>query len=828
MHIYDVKIDGMSNPIGIDNKKPVLSWKISSDKRNVFQTSYRIIVSKNKDCTAGDCWDSGIVLSSRSFSVPYEGKELEADTRYYCRISAEVNNKIIQSEIGMFTTALLGGKFKGNWISIEKDKIETAPLVRKSFNARDIVSATMYVFSYGWYELYVNGNRFDERMFVSHYSEYKDKLFYDVYDLTDKLNDGENVVGLMIGNGYNHNANRFMNHWKGKKRFIAFISIHKHDGSVEYIGSNSDWKFTIDSPVLKNHIYNGEFYDARKEICNWSTPKFDDSKWEFTELIEEKNYIFKHIPTPAIRISEIFNPKKVYKLKNGSYIVDFGQNMAGFVGFSLHGNRGDSITIKHAEEIRLLSDGEYGLDVFTNRYAGATDTYIFKGLERETYHPHFTYHGFRYAEITGMAEEPKIGNLYACAVHTAFDGEAVFKTDNDLINKLYNNAVWSIRSNNLSYSSDCAARDERTPCAMDLMTYQDAALYCADMQSYFRRWLFRTSECDAKYKFPSWDGQSILMTKLLYLHCGDIEILKEMHENNAWRMNKYISQWPDARIKGKDDVSFGDWCAPNVPGNYETSADSRWEVETAMLAICAECMSFIEKTLGNNKKSAYYYNFYETACKAYNEMFFDKDKKVYSSGKQTPNILALSADLVNDKHKAQVADNLITNIRKEGKLDTGIFGTRYFIECLSDSGDIDLAFKCFFNKEYPSFRYQFDRGATTLWEQWYETGNMASHNHAMFAGAITGLFTRLAGIIPLDAGFAKVLIKPIFAKCVNNLETEIETVLGKIGVKWVRRNGIITIDIKIPPNATAVAVFPGEAVNELVNGQYTFEFKEIN
>ena len=151
--------------------------------------------------------------------------------------------------------------------------------------------------------------------------------------------------------------------------------------------------------------------------------------------------------------------------------------MAGFVGFSLHGKRGDSITIKHAEEIQLLSNGEYGLDGFTNRYAEATDTYIFKGLEKETYHPQFTYHGFRYAEITGLTEEPQIDDLYACAVHTAFDGEAVFKTDNNFINKLYNNAVWSIKSNNLSYSSDCAARDERTPCAMDLMTYQDAALY---------------------------------------------------------------------------------------------------------------------------------------------------------------------------------------------------------------------------------------------------------------------------------------------------------------------------------------------------------------
>lgn len=828
MQIYDIKVDYTKDTIGIDNRQPFFSWKIKADKSNIFQENYRIEVFDNENLAGDACWDSGTVESGKSFAVRYNGKELLPDSRYCFKITVTVNDEILKSEVCSFATALLSGKMQGKWICINEDTA-AAPLVRKKFNALGIKRATLYFFSYGWYELYVNGQKFDSSMFLSNHSGYKKILFYDVFDLTDFIRNGENCVGFIIGDGYNKNASRFMETWKGKKRFIGFISIEKANGEKEYIYSDDSWKYTDESPILFNNIYDGEIYDARRELGDWSSPDYNDSNWKNAASCNEEEKIFKHIPGAKTNISEMLHPVKILKSGDESYIFDFGQNIAGFVKLSLKGEPGKTVTVKYAEELKLNDNaGERPkLDTFTNRYAKSTDKYTFKSYEKESYHPHFTYHGFRYAEISGIEKEPETGSIIACAVHTQFNGEAYFKTDNELINRLYSNALWSVKSNNISYPSDCAARDERTPCSMDILTYQDAAVYFADLHNYFTRWLYCAyNEDETGIKFPSWDGQSIVMTKLLYMHYGDIGIIEAMREHNVSRMDKYMAQWPDAEPKD-DEVSFGDWCIPNVPGNYETSAESRKEVEIASLALCADSIAYTERALGNISEATRYYNYYELACKAYNKLFFEKERALYSGGKQTPNILALSEDLVADVYKPHVAENLIKNIGKSSKLDTGIFGTRYFIECLSDSGNIDLAFKCFFNNEFPSFKYQFDKGATTLWEQWYETGNMASHNHAMFAGAVTGLFTRLAGITPLEPGFPKILIKPIFSGMLNRLETAIDTPFGKLEIEWVRENGEISVELKIPPNASAVLILPGEPVNDLSNGKYKFKFKEI-
>lgn len=828
MQIYDITVDYTAAAVGIDSEQPVFSWKLKADENGVFQSGYRIAVYDGDKCSGKMCWDSGAVKSRNSFCVKYEGSALKPDKKYYFEITVTAGEETVSSGLCSFSTALLNGKMPAEWISIAEET-DAAPLVRKKFNVSDVKRATLYLFSYGWYELYVNGKRFGREMFLSNYSGYGKVLFYDDFDITESITDGDNCIGLIIGDGYNKKLNRFMEHWEGKKRFTGFISVEKNDGETVRFCTDESWKYTLYSPIISNSIYNGEVYDARRETDGWSKADFNDGEWQNCQYTSDEEKVFRHIPGVKTEIFEEFKPLMTYKTSDGRYIFDFGQNMAGFVKISARGKAGEAVTVEHAEELKF--DGnEPALDNFTNRNAKATDKYIFRGSDIETYTPHFTYHGFRYAMISGLETETSIDSVTACAVHTEFADAAEFVTDNDMINRLYGNALWSVKSNNIVYSSDCAARDERTPCAMDLFAYHDAAVHFADLHNYFVRWLYAAyNERQSEIKYPSWDGQIIAMTKLLYMHYGDKKIIEEMRKHNTERMEQYIAQWPDAKPKSDKEVLFGDWCIPNVPGEYETSADSRYEVEVAALGLCAECMADTESALGNEKEAAYYRNYGAVARKAYNELFFDSASCIYSSGKQTPNILALSDNIVDGSYKSRVADNLIRNIEENGsKLDVGIFGTRHFIECLSDAGNIDLAFKCFFGNEFPSFKYQFDKGATTLWEQWYESGNMASHNHAMFAGAVTGYFTRLAGITPLKPGFAEIRVKPVFSKRLNMLKSEIPTPVGRVKVAWRRAAGKIKLDIYIPANASAVVVLPGRPEENITNGKFTFEFKETD
>ena len=343
MRIYDIRVDYASDTVGIDSERPAFSWKLESEAGGVFQKSYRIKVFADAACT-NVCWDSGAVESGQSFDVVYDGKKLMPDTRYYFTLTVVVGGNTLRSDVCSFTTALLDGHMPGQWISVDEET-PIAPLVRKNFCVSDAKRVTLYFFSYGWYELYVNGHKFDGGMFLSNYSGYGNVLFYDVFDLTECITAGENCIGLQIGDGYNKNLNRFMEHWEDPKRFIGFLSIERKNGEIEKIYTDETWKYSIQAPILSDNIYNGETYDARKETDGWSAQGFDDADWSCCRLTEEEEKRFRHIPGAKIGVYETFRPTKTYVLRDGSYILDFGQNMAGFVRLTVAENAGSEVTI---------------------------------------------------------------------------------------------------------------------------------------------------------------------------------------------------------------------------------------------------------------------------------------------------------------------------------------------------------------------------------------------------------------------------------------------------------------------------------------------------
>lgn len=831
MKIVNLRTERVLAPVGVDFKQPVFSWEIAGSGNDIFQESYRVLVATDENFEKL-VWDSGVVESNATFSIKYEGEELTPDTKYYLQVSAVINGKPIKSEVTHFITGTFGADIEGQWVTPQKDEYhpcETAPYIRKTFEVKDFDYATLHIYAYGWYQLFFNGEEFGDRMFAPGQNNYKNALYYDVYDVSSALKKGKNVLGMIIGDGYNMNANPYLSQWKGSKRFIACINIHRKNGAVDKIFSDDSWKFELNTPIVTHNIYNGEVYDATKEIKGWNTLKFDDSAWKnvYPSKIKQENLDMICELGPYVQIVEYKKAKKIIACNNGRYILDFGQNTAGFVKFSLKGEKGSRVCFRYAEELQHNNEDGYRLDLTTNRAAYATDTYIFKGEGVETHQPSFTYHGYRYVEVTGLSEKPSKEEIVACVVNTAFPSCSEISTDNETINQIFSNAKWSIRVNSYTYPTDCPVRDERTPCPMDLYGYLNTAVYMNDGNAYYYRYFHYMKSQLKRFlagKFShcfnlNWDGCIYMVPWYLNRHYGDKVAIERHYELLKAGLEYYISFNKDFKPKGQ----FGDWCAPNVPGNYATSFRSPDETELHLMVLTFRRMAEMADILGIKEDAEKYRKVSEKAAAAYNKRFLNSFKGTYSNGAQAPTIYALKDGIIPENKKKKVEKKFIDAIVKGGNhLDVGIMGNRDFLAALCDAGALDTALDCFVNPEFPSYKYEIDKGATTLWEQWYGRGDMASHSHAMFAGGVSGFFTRLAGVTPIEDGFRTIQIKPQLTKHINTLKANITTVCGNVAVSYEKKDGKLTLTAKIPANCKAVIIMPNGEKHSVGNGKFEF------
>lgn len=825
MKITNIKVEGVLNPIGVDEKKPVFSWQITGRKNNIFQESYRIIVTDSADFSGKTVWDSGAVQSSLTTAIEYNGEPLSPDTRYSFKVISVINGKTVESESCRFTTGLLNTKMPGNWLSTEKNgktDPESCAFVRKSFNASNVEYATLFICSYGWYELFINGKKYDDRILSPAKSAYETLMFYETYDITHFINNGKNTLSLILGDGYNNNANIYMGRFKGAKRFTALINLHKTDGTTEHITTDNTWKFTLNTPFIVNNIYNGEIYDATREITGWKNAEFDDSDWTpmYISPLKEKAKLYCDIG-PYIKITETRKPEKIYACKDGRYILDFGQNMSGIVRIKISGHRGNRIRIKTAEEINMGKAG-CELSFITNRGAAATDTYIMSGNGTEEYTPHFTYHGFRYAEICGLDKKPEGDEVAACVAHTDFNGYASFRTDNKMINRIYDNAFWSVISNSLSFPSDCAARDERTPCPMDLYCYLKTAMYMLAPGNYYLRY-FKSNNINKLCRTSinmTWSGCLIAIPWYFNRYYGNPVFIKRYYGILKKLQLNYLRQCGDSIPNG----TFGDWCAPNDYGNYLTSFSSQRETEYHLKYLTSRMMADMASAVGKKKDASFFNSAAQASAEKYMQCFYNKDNCSFSDGKQSPNLYALADEFLSESEQKQVADKLTKSIIQNGKhLETGIYGVSHLVEELGRAGAVDTALECFMNPEYPSFAEQIAKGATTLWEQWCGVGDMSSHNHAMFAGAISGFYTVLAGVTPSDNGFKSFIIKPVISKYINKLDFAFETVNGKFEIHYSIKDGNFNLKLLIPGNSRADVILPNGEEAAVGNGEYIFK-----
>jgi alpha-L-rhamnosidase len=819
MTVGELRCEYALDPVGIDTLQPRLSWTLNDDRRDQGQSAYQVRVAGALEELSRDkalLWNTGKVVSDQNTHVVYKGAALHSGVRCYwqVRVWDKQGKASPWSAPARWQVALLeSSDWKAKWIGVQNSGKSPAattntpplpkdcPRLRKGFVLEKPVRfATASVCGLGFYELYLNGRKAGNRVLAPANTTYGQRLLFDTLDVTGLVKQGENAAGLWLAAGYSDDYSQWGWKWESAKQAILQLDVVFQDGTTATIVTDESWQ-AGSSPLVFASLYHGEIYDAGLETPGWATAGFPAEGWQPVRVFEATAAKLVPNTMPHIQVVERIKPIGMSEPKPGVFVFDMGQNFAGWVHIRARGERGARIVLRHSELI-----GKDGMiDPWTNREAKATDTFILGGESSETYEPRFTYHGFRYVEVTGYPGRPTLDDVTGCVVHAAVQPAGTFVTSDDVINRIHSNCVWSMRGNFMSIPTDCCMRDERTPCQMDSQAYEDAALCNFWMNRYYTKWL---GDIQGGRGNPDWNGDMVFLPWRLYQCYGDVRILEDNYENMRGFIEALHAKTPGHIYT----EGFGDWCAPS-DGSWDGYHRNVTEVNTSLYAAITRITGETAAILGKSGDAARYADWSDAITRAFHEKCFDAKNATHGNGTQTAAILPLALNLTPREMRSRAFDSLVTTIqgRNKGHLDTGIFSTRYLVDVLCDFGQPDLAVSMLKQPTYPGFGDQIAQGATTLWEQWSFKGGMNSHNHAMFAGVDSSFFTRLAGITALKPGFAQISIRPVIPKALTFAQATRETVKGRVAVRWQKSGGKTEIDVTIPVNTSAMVYIP--AVN---------------
>ncbi len=804
------------NPLGMDVTQPRFSWVPNHLERGQVQSAYQIIVGTNKenlDEEKADMWNSGKVESGQSVNVVYKGKTLESRESYYWKVRAWDNDCQV-SPYSRTTTFEMGflkpRDWKGKWIN-------GGNLLRREFILNtDIKKARAYICGLGYYELRINGEKVGDHVLDPGWTDYKKKCLYVTYNIIEYLKEGKNCLAVVLGNGWYSLLDETVNKnpWLTKHGDLPVLVLQIHvdftDGSRMSIVTDKTWK-VAQGPIVRDDIYDGEVYDARLERLGWDTPSYDDSGWNAAKIADApKGELISQTSLPPIKVAKTLQPQKITNPKPGVYVYDFGQNFAGWVRLRVSGSGGTKIKLRYAE----LLDGEGTVNTAPNIKAKATDTYILKGEEQEVYEPRFTYHGFRYVEVTGFSSIPMLENVEGCVVHSAVEPVGAFICSNSLVNTIHKNVRWSQLSNLMSVPTDCPQRSERMGWMDDAQLTVEEAIYNFNMAGFYTRWIDDIAKAQREdgnipavvpsysYFYP---GDPVCSTACvvipwhLYQYYGDERILEKNYSS--------MKRWVDFLSANANDYivsygRYGDSCAPYQkfsPWDTPVELTSTWCYYHDVLVL-----SKIAHILGNFREAEKYSQVSNKIREAFNKKFFDNDH--YAMGSQTCNALPLFLDMVPKDKRETVLKNLVNDVRviHSNHLNTGIVGTRYILDVLTRYGQANLAYKIITQTTYPGWGYMIREGATTIWERWEYLANadMNSHNHIMLGTVDTWFYKTLAGINidPARPGFRKIIIRPHIVSDLNYVGASFKSIRGMVSSSWTKDDRSLILNVTLPVN----------------------------
>ena len=736
-----------------------------------------------------------------------------------------------------------------------------AALLRRRFVVtKQVQAARLYVTALGSYRMLLNGQRIGEDALTPGFTDYSKRLQYQTYDVTKLVTNGQNALGALLGEGWFASGMT----WSGQPyffqappvRLMAQLEIQYSDGSRGTVGTDESWK-TAASPILHSEIYSGETYDARDEIVEWKQASFDDSKWQpATVAAESSAPVVAQLDAP-VRVVQTLTPVSVKPVEN-AYVFDMGQNMVGWARLRVSGPAGTRVRMRYAE--RLNPDGSIYTENLRN--ADATDTYVLKGAGDESFAPHFTFHGFRYVEVTGFPGTPTIANITGeVASSVSGDPSAHVDTASNLVNRMWGIGVWGQRGNFLSIPTDCPQRDERLGWMGDAGVFWRTGSYNFDIDAFSHKFMhdvtdgqtaegnFTNVSPDSLRPYgsqgaPGWADAGVIIPWTTWMQYGDRSIVEHNWDAMQRFMDFIARENPDFIRRNGVGPNFADWLAPDNRTNKDLLATAYW-------ALVARMMEQMAHAVGKEEDAKRYANLIQNIKVAYQKEYI-KDDGTVGTGTQTSYVVTLYAGLAPESLEAAMVNNLVKDIEsRNGHLSTGFLGTPFLLFTLANHGRTDVAYHLLLSETYPSWGYMLSKGATTWWERWNgDTGDpaMNSYNHYAFGSVVAWVYRYVAGIdtTPDGPGFHNVVIHPHPDAAMPEAGGEYESVYGRIATKWSGQPGKkFSLKVTIPANTTATVFLPevggghvtqdrhrvdtqtenGSYVVQVGSGTYQFEVK---
>ncbi len=698
---------------------------------------------------------------------------------------------------------------------------------------KPVARATVSFSGLGVSELLANGTRVGDQVMSPAMSQYPERVYYITRDVTEQLKRGRNALGVTLGNGrfYAPRSDVYAGMPSyGPPMLLLRLSVEHPDGSTTVVTSDGSWRLTDEGPIVANNEYDGESYDARRDLGDWSKPGYDDSSWDGAKRLDSPTKRVDAEPIAPMRVTQTLPAVEMTEPRPGVFVFDLGQNMVGWCRLHVRGPAGTKVKLRHAE--RLTDSGD--LYVENLRGAKATDHYTLRGSGEEVWEPRFTLHGFRYVEVTGYPGRPKLDAIEGRVVHDDMEPVGEFACANETVNQVYRNAVWGIRGNYRTVPTDCPQRDERQGWLGDRLETARSESYAYDIAAFYRKWLtdIRDSQEDngslpdiAPIHWPRfsdnvvWPSTSVLLPEILYEQYGDRRPIEEQYACNSRWIDHMAGFLREDGLIARD--SYGDWCVPPESPELIHSRDPARITDTTFLASIffyydLKLMERFAELLEKPADAALYGKMAAQLRAAVNKSYYNVQAAQYSNGTQTSSVLPLAFGLPPQGQADALAATLARHVegRDGSAIATGLVGAQFLCRTLSDIGRSDLAFAIASREEYPSWGYMANHGATTIWELWNgDTADpaMNSGNHVMLIGdLVTWLYEDLAGIAadPSEPGFRRIQMRPQMVEGLDSARASLRSPYGRIESEWRRDAGKLRWRIVVPPGATAVAHLP--------------------
>jgi alpha-L-rhamnosidase len=853
----DLVCEYRHNPIHIDETNPRLSWKLQDSRNNAKQTAWRIVAATSPAAMEGkpDLWDTGKKSGAECLDIEYAGKPLASRMNVYWKVKIWDHTGVESawSETARFETAFFNASdWKAKWIGLKQKPNEPLPCLRRDFKLKENPKkARLYVTAQGLFETSLNGTRVGNDYFTPGWTDYKKRIHYMVYDVTTLLCAGVNAASVMLGNGWFSGRlgwAKQRNFYGEQLALLYQLEVTYKDDSVEVMVSDSSWKAHT-GPVIESDLYDGESYDARLEMKEWTKPLFDTSLWNSVSIFSSPKARIMAKPNIAVQRQEELCARNITEPTSGVYIFDLEQNMVGLARVHIHGNiKNDKITLRFGE--MLNADGS--LYTANLRSAKAIDTYICGSSRDVVWEPHFTFHGFRYVEISGLRERPKKSDITGIVLHSGIPSTGKFECSNHSVNRLQQNILWGQKGNFFEAPTDCPQRDERLGWTGDAQVFARTACFNRDVASFFEKW--GSDIDDARYPngtiphvvpdvlrkndnpqdweagAAAWADAAVICPWTVYLCYADKRILERSYDT----MRSFV-EWRVKTSKNfiHSSACFGDWLAIDMEGlECGRTPTPRDLIATAYFARTTEIVAKAAEIIGKSADAKKYTSLHKKILKAFTHEFVSPSGLLVGDT-QTSYLLALGFNLLPVKSRVHAIERLISNLQqRKWHLSTGFVGTPLLAPVLSAVGRTDAAYKLLLQDTYPGWLYTVSQGATTMWERWNswtkEKGfgdvSMNSFNHYAYGAIGEWMYATMAGL-DLDSetpGYKHLILHPTPGEGITYAWAELKTRYGTAGSGWKISGKKVTYKFIIPANTSATIIFPGEKAIQKGAGSYSF------